>query len=1130
MSKMIKLKIWLAIVVLSMSQMVYSQQGSLKLIRQEENKWTYLYQIGQYSTNEIKTEQGSFSQIVIPNHHLSSVVGYPQLPVQVNLIEIPICKEVTVEINRHTRTIQTLSQIGVNFPLAPAQPALAKDAQTLPLVIDSTIYSSDTFYSQPLVSAEQRGVMRSACLAALSVSPISYNPVSGELIVTQEIEFSLVFVQPDYAATSRLKNIHSNNLFANMFTHTLSPSPINAKGIVYNSPIKYLIVADPMFKEELQRFILWKKRKGYLVEEAYTDDPAVGKTNSSIKRYIQEQYNSATESNPAPTYVLLVGDVEQIPAFEGKEGKHPTDLYYCEWTGDYLPDCFYGRFSAQTVAQLIPQIDKTLAYEQCNLEDLGYLDHAVLVAGIDNTYGASHADGQVNYLHEQYVNNANGYVRVHKFLQDSNSDEKAIRNLVGEGSGLVYYTAHCGNYGWRNPRFDTTHVADMNNYGKYGFMLANCCMSGQYSIESCFAEAMMRAVNKGAVSYIGASNDTYWSEDYYWSVGFRAEVTSRPEYESLYLGACDKLFHTHGEPYSSWCTTNGAMVAAGNLSVEQSASTKNKYYWEVYHLFGDPSLTIWLSQPEEIILQAPDTILQGTSMLQVKTSPYATVTLTQDLKWLATATADAVGLARLRFPILTTPGKYELSASAQHYKTAFKTLVMPPYEPFHVLATDLQLSQESIPAVSQAVSWHVSISNMGQHPVDSICLKLQSCLPEVIVTDSVVWIEHLDLHDTLLTNAFSAILPDSLEDEYIAEFTVAAIYGQRIDTSRFFLKVQAPDWLQEDYWYEEIEGDGDGYMEAGELVRLSIVTRNTGHVSVDSILAKLTTESKQTSIIYSTDTLSDDSGTGYFMSQFVFRINKAISAFTIIPFVHHIISRHGHYKDTLYLMTGCTIEDFERGDFEQFDWRHNHLPWEVTDSCSFDGKFSARSAREMKHGDISSLHITLNVLKDDSISYYRKVSSEKGFDCFVFKINAAEMDRASGELPWQRISVPIKQGSHVLTFSYHKDYSGCEGEDAAWLDNIILPPHSNITSTVKIENQGHIVLYPNPASDVVTLETSVPILSLEIFDLSGKCIKKISNIASSIYQVNIQDLDSGMYIFRIHDINKSPFVGKLIKH
>ncbi|MBO4481476.1 MAG: hypothetical protein J5719_02870, partial [Bacteroidales bacterium] len=1013
---MSKLKSCLLAIIVLMSQVLWAQQTSLELVRQENNKWTYRYTSGKLTAKEIKDAAGTFSQIVIPQHKLSADIGCPQLPLWIGLVDIPICEDVRVEVNRVDYATSTLADLDMTHPLWPAQPSLSKEEEPILLVIDRDLYATDAFYGLQPVTVELRGVMRSANLAALSVSPIRYNPVSGELQIIKEMEFSLTFVGPDYERSAQLKRVHDNALFASQFDRTLAPSPMRTKGVVYPSPIKYLIVADPMFKDELQRFVAWKKRKGFVVEEAYTDDPAVGTTTTSIAQYIKAQYDMATEANPAPTYVLLVGDVQQIPAFSGQTGAHPTDLYYCEWTGDYLPDCYYGRFSAQTVEQLIPQIDKTLAYEQCALADLNYLDNAVMVAGTDAVHASTHADGQVNYLDSQYINENNGYVRVQKYLHDTDAKSEEIRAAIGQGAGFVNYTAHCGSYGWRDPRFDTTHIAALDNYGRYGFVLANCCQSGRYSVSACFAEAMMRANNKGAVSYIGASADTYWDEDYNWAVGFRAEISATPKYDGLYLGAVDRMFHTHGEPFSSWSLSNGAVVAGGNLAVEQSASTRQKLYWEIYHLFGDPSLSAWLTQPVEMPLESIDTLSSGATFLNVSTAPHAMVSLTHNLEWVATAMADANGRAQLRFPMLTVPGDYELTASAQHYKTAFKTITLPPYDSLHVLVTDLQLADGCVPAISQSVNWHVTVSNVGKLPADSIRLEICSNLPNISLIDSVVWLDHLAVGDTLLQSAFSAILPDSLDEGHIAQFDVLASYAQKCDTTRFFLPIAAPKWRMEDYWMEELEGDGDGHIDAGEVIRLSVVMHNVGHVVVDSAIAQLSADVTQVALLQSVDTLSDESHSGYFLAEYIFRVDESVAAYSIIPLYQDFSSGHNHAYDTIYLMTDCAVEDFETGDFSQFSWKQNAYPWIVTDSCSFAGTFSARSARSLGHGQISSFYIVLNVLHDDSITYYRKVSSESGYDFFRFRVDALEMDQASGETPWERVSIPVSKGRRSLTF------------------------------------------------------------------------------------------------------------------
>ena len=85
---------------------------------------------------------------------------------------------------------------------------------------------------------------------------------------------------------------------------------------------------------------------------------------------------------------------------------------------------------------------------------------------------------------------------------------------ISDGVGFYNYTAHCGSSGWFDPSFSSADVPGLQNDNEFGLMIGNCCQSNKFDEPICFGEALLRANNKGAVGYIGGSNNTYWDEDF----------------------------------------------------------------------------------------------------------------------------------------------------------------------------------------------------------------------------------------------------------------------------------------------------------------------------------------------------------------------------------------------------------------------------------------------------------------------------------------------------------------------------------------------------------------------------------------------------------------------------------------
>jgi len=132
------------------------------------------------------------------------------------------------------------------------------------------------------------------------------------------------------------------------------------------------------------------------------------------------------------------------------------------------------------------------------------------------------------------------------------------------------------------------------------------------------------------------------------------------------------------------------------------------------------------------------------------------------------------------------------------------------------------------------------------------------------------------------------------------------------------------------------------------------------------------------------------------------------------------------------------MENWDNGSFENFNWEtQGDAPWILDESKVYDGKYSARSG-EIDHDQESELYLEVDVMREDSISFYRKVSSEP-YDYLDFYINDNRKKRWSGEKSWEKFVFPVEKGNQVFRWVYKKDFMVSEGEDCGWIDRIELP-------------------------------------------------------------------------------------------
>jgi hypothetical protein len=439
-------------------------ENTFEVLRSDYNAFSFSNQLNTMYSYAVSTSQGDFTEIAVPGYGFSNIPGHPKVPVIKKLIEVPLGSITEVKTLQVEYKEIPLEQYGITHPLIPAQPSVSKqdDPLSVPFVYDAEVYSRDEFLYGEMVHIEEAGMLRSINVANLEFYPIQYNPAKNIIRVVTSAQIQISFKGAQIKQSIDLKKKTYSPYFETTYSQVINYQPLATDELITDCPVTYVIISDPMFQQALQPFIEWKTQKGFQVIAGYTNNPNIGNTTTSIKNYLANLYNNPPTGYMPPSFILLVGDVAQIPAFNGTAGNHVTDLRYAEYTGDNLPEVYYGRFSANNLNELQPQIDKTIQYEQYTFPSENFLGEAVMVAGEDAGH-MTYSNGQITYGTTNYFNLQHGilshtYYNLNLLWQLFAKYHSNITNGVE-----IAITRTLQPFGMANPSFTISNITSLQN-------------------------------------------------------------------------------------------------------------------------------------------------------------------------------------------------------------------------------------------------------------------------------------------------------------------------------------------------------------------------------------------------------------------------------------------------------------------------------------------------------------------------------------------------------------------------------------------------------------------------------------------------------------------------------------------
>ncbi|MFQ6605107.1 MAG: C25 family cysteine peptidase [Fidelibacterota bacterium] len=361
---------------------------------------------------------------------------------------------------------------------------------------------------------------------------------------------------------------------------------------------EYLIITPDALESYLIDFIQFKKSQGFDVVVATLSQ--TGTNPDDIKAFIL----SELEQNPLLEYVLLIGDVDGIgamPSFYYGDANDVTDQKYSHLVGnDYLPDVFVGRFSIDSILELLVIIQKTIKYHRDPLAgNPNWLENALVVAGnYSNTVPIPVTPVWTSHWVREILLDY-GYTTVDTvFYPPLQYGAPQIQSAVNNGVGIVNYRGWGDANGWHYPEFHVSDVSALNNGWMTPVFTSFVCNANDFAnnVDPCLGEALIRSGSpsspKGGVAVIGPS-DLHTSTKY-------NNIINTYMYDAL-------LDHN--------TTELAPAMLAGQLGLfrefpdQNGAGEAQEFYLHVYNILGDPSLDIHLRTPDTFTMTVDDASL-----------------------------------------------------------------------------------------------------------------------------------------------------------------------------------------------------------------------------------------------------------------------------------------------------------------------------------------------------------------------------------------------------------------------------------------------------------------------------------------------------------------------------------------
>jgi hypothetical protein len=773
------------------------RSAALEIITESPDEIILEFSFGDIVVDSLEDQGQYWKTARIENCGMMSAPGKPELPSFSKWLRVPWS-------NPQVEVIES-EHVSRNWgKVLPVQEVMYRSAADSPKRIpDRTIYDRNRIFPDQVAAVDVSGEIGNSSVALVTVTPVQVNARSGEWITHTRIRLSITGSRRgNLDDATRIESPSAKELM-----DALTRSPGHSALDEFSDQPRMLLVTPLEFASALEPFVEWKNRSGVPVETIIYSE--VASDAEELRSYLISRIE---DTQPPPEFLLLIGDIDAIPAFFGV-GSSLTDHPYSTLIGnDFLPDISVGRISIDTPPELAEWITRLLNYERDGIvpEQLNATSFSS-TAALDPQHG----------IDVTALFGSSGYSVTH-LQQPQTGTLQALENSLNQNPAWVFYIGHGHAHAWSSvgPPFQMSDVPDIDSSSSSIVVSVACATADlDFPGESISEEWFNQSLNGGLLAYFGATESTafFYSD----TIGIAAlRGVFSQEIERLGIAA----------DYGRLMCAESFPQLPGGLTEETI---------QQFILLGDPSMRVFTQTPQIMTVTHANSLPVGSSTLPVTVSiggqPVngAEICL-QGTDVYSVARTGLSGSAELTF-ILDHPEALQLTVTARNAVAYLRDVqIVPNNAPYvivdHIAVLDEAGDNDHRADRAESCSLQLTLRNIGSLPSTPGELTIFPSEETIQLAVTELSIPSIAASDTLtLTQTVGATVAGDAEDGAAVMLDIEISESTGANTiSLQSLELHAPVILYRRSELSELAGDNDGSPEAGEMLALDLFFTNVG--------------------------------------------------------------------------------------------------------------------------------------------------------------------------------------------------------------------------------------------------------------------------------------------------------------